>query len=589
MTDDRSAAASPESAQPAPHPPTPHQPARRPRPRSLDPRELGFTPQRPVPWLAPLLLLSTGLRTLLAMLFGAYLDKRELQNSLPQEVPRHEAVNGELWLDYVADLGDGFDATYSVAYLLAQRELTIDGERLRRGDILVMGGDQVYPTASKQAYEDRCKGPYRAALPEAPTDGPRPTLYAVPGNHDWYDGLTAFLRVFARRRDATIGGWRTRQSRSYFAVELPGRWWLFGLDSQFTTYLDDPQLSYFENVARRLGPDDRVIIAVPEPSWVKAAHNPEAYDSLDYFIRTVIAPTGAQVRLILSGDLHHYARYTGPERELITCGGGGAYLYPTHQLPETITVPPRDSLVRAASPHQVYRLASRYPDATPSRRYAWGIFPRLPFRNPGFTLLLGALHTLLLLTMAGVATQQVGGPEQRLFSIPLAVTLLGTMLAAILFAKTPSASGARRARHWVLLLGGAHGLGHIALAAAGTWLWVRLNVPALPYPLPTLVAVVGYGPVIGLVASQVTALYLFLAGRFDINLNELFAGQGIEDSKSFLRMRIAADGSLTIYPIALDRIGRRWRANPDGPPDAPWIEPVTPLQPRLVEPPVTLR
>jgi len=563
------------------------QPAPRPRPRSLDPRELGFTPQPPVPWLAPLLLLSTGLRTLLAMLFGAYLDKRELQNSLPREVPRHDAINGELWLDYVADLGDGFDATYSVAYLLAQRELTIDGKRLPRGHILVMGGDQVYPTASKQAYEDRCKGPYQAALPEPPAGEPQPTLYAVPGNHDWYDGLTAFLRFFARRRGAGIGGWRTRQSRSYFAVELPARWWLFGLDAQFTTYLDEPQLSYFEEVARRLGPDDRVIIAVPEPSWVKAAYDPEAYDSLDYFIRTVIAPTGAQVRLLISGDLHHYARYSGPERELITCGGGGAFLYPTHKLPETITVPPADTLVRKASRRQTYRLTGRYPDAKTSRRYAWGIFPRLPFRNPGFTLLLGALHTLLLLAMAGVAAPETGETEQRLFSIPLAITLLLTVVAAVLFAKPPTASGRRRPRHW--LFGGAHGLAHIALAAAGTWLWVRLNVPALPYPLPTLIALVVYGPLIGLVASQVTALYLLVAGRFGINLNELFAAQGIEDSKSFVRMRIAADGSLTIYPIAVDRIGRQWRANPNGAPDAPWIEPVTPLRPRLAEPPVTLR
>ena len=52
------------------------------RPTSLDPQQLGFTPQRPVGWLAPLLLLNTGLRTLLALLFGAYLDKRELQNAL---------------------------------------------------------------------------------------------------------------------------------------------------------------------------------------------------------------------------------------------------------------------------------------------------------------------------------------------------------------------------------------------------------------------------------------------------------------------------------------------------------------------------
>ncbi len=35
--------------------------------------------------------------------------------------------------------------------------------------MLVLGGDEVYPTASAQAYEDRMTGPYRAAFPHAPT------------------------------------------------------------------------------------------------------------------------------------------------------------------------------------------------------------------------------------------------------------------------------------------------------------------------------------------------------------------------------------------------------------------------------------
>src|SRR5688500_14743778 len=74
------------------------------RPRSMDPQELGFTPQRQIGWLAPLLLLSTGLRTLLAVLFGAYLDKRELQNALDGGWFDHSATeDGEIWLDYVAD------------------------------------------------------------------------------------------------------------------------------------------------------------------------------------------------------------------------------------------------------------------------------------------------------------------------------------------------------------------------------------------------------------------------------------------------------------------------------------------------------
>src|SRR3954463_4307333 len=149
----------------------------------MDPRELGFTPQRPVGWLAPLLLLSTGLRTLLAILFGAYLDKRELQNALDGDVFTQEGTDGEIWLDYVADLGDGFHATYSVAYLLAQQSLEVGDTVLPRGRLLLMGGDQVYPLARDDGYENRTKGPYRAALPETPCAGPRPTLFALPGNH----------------------------------------------------------------------------------------------------------------------------------------------------------------------------------------------------------------------------------------------------------------------------------------------------------------------------------------------------------------------------------------------------------------------
>ncbi|MEQ4303818.1 metallophosphoesterase [Plantactinospora sp. B6F1] len=568
-------------------PPVPAQPAAPPRPGSLDPSELGFTPQRPVPWLAPLLLVSTGLRTLLALLFGAYLDKRELQNSLPSTVTRQVGPDGDLWLDFVADLGDGFNATYSVAYLLTRPELEVDGHRLPRGQMLLMGGDQVYPTASGEAYENRCKGPYQAALPQPPADGPPPALYAVPGNHDWYDGLTAFLRLFVRSRDDNVGGWHTPQGRSYFAVELPAGWWLFGLDGQSGVYLDDPQLRYFEEAAKGLTAESRVIIAVPEPSWVKAVDKPDEYDTIDYFLRTVIAPTGARVRLLLSGDLHHYARYTGPDRTLVTCGGGGAYLYPTHKLPGRIEVPPRDTLVRRASTSQSYDLAGRYPDAARSRRYGWGIFGRLPLRNPGFATLLGGLHTLLMLAMAGVVAPRSEAAAQRLFSIPLAIMLVVTLVGAVFFAKPPSASGKRHARHWILGL--CHGFGHIGLAAAGTWLWLQLFFHAWPWPLPVVAAAVVYGPIAGLVASQLTALYLLVAGSFGVNLNELFAGQGIEDAKCFLRLHIAADGTLTGYPIAVDRICRRWQAEPDGTPDAAWLTPRHPLPFRLAEPPFTLR
>jgi hypothetical protein len=566
---------------------------RAPRPTALDPQQLGFTPRRGVPWLSPVLLAGTAVRVVLAELFGAYLDKRELQNALPARIfderlddaQGHPDETGELWLDYVADLGDGFHATYSVAYLLAQRELAVDGQVLPRGRVLVMGGDQVYPVASGKQYEDRFKGPYRAALPEPPLDGPRPTIYALPGNHDWYDGLTAFLRIFARAQDGRIGGWRTHQARSYFVVELSHRWWLYAIDAQGDAYIDDPQLRYFHHAAKRLRPGDRVILCPPNPGWVGAVGNPHAYDTLDYFVRKVIAPTGAEVRVMISGDLHHYSRYTGPDRELITAGGGGAYMFPTHRLPERIEVPPKASLVRNASPSKWYRLAATFPTKPRSRAYAAGVFGRLPWRNPGFLALLGVVHLLLMLAFVNVATVVRQSLEQRLVTIPVVLMAVIVLGGNIGFAM-PAGAGARRPKHWVL--GTLHGTAHLLLGLFGAWVWVKLPFLGVPYPLPLVVAALLYLPIAGLLASQLVGAYLLVASTFNVNVNELFAGQGIIDGKGFLRLHIGADGALTVYPLAVDRVCRKWTPNPGGAPDEPWFTPAQPLRVHLAEPPIRI-
>lgn len=554
------------------------------RPSSLDPHELGFTPRPQVTWLSPGLLLRTGLRSALALILGAYLDKRELQGALPAKVYQQPGEGGELWLDYLADTGDGFHATYSMAYLLAQPSLTVDGHELPRGQVLVLGGDLVYPAASMGQYEDRFKGPFTAAMPMPPPTGAQPTMYALPGNHDWYDGLTGFLRLFVGERIDHIGGWRTEQTRSYFAVELPHNWWLFGIDEAFGAYLDDPQLVYFERVAQRLTPKHRVILATPAPGWSKRDH--KAYDSIDYFVRTIIRPTGADVPLMIAGDQHYYARYARPERQLITCGGGGGYLAATHRLQQRITVPPPQTTVRKASPRREFTLAARFPDARRSRRLGWGIFGRLPLRNPGFTALVGLVQTFLMLAIAGAATQ-LTVVEERLTTIPLLAMVLVTLGGAMGLAFIPT-GGPKRPRHYVA--GALHGLAQLGLGLAGALLWLKLPVVDWAWPLPLLVALALYLPVAGLVSSQLVAAYLLLAGRFDVNLNELFAAQGIIDHKSFLRLHIATDGSLTIYPIAVDRVCRRWRPDPDaGRPDAPWIVPATPKDGpryRLAEPPV---
>lgn len=546
-----------------------------PRPTSLDPAEIGFRPRRPVPWLGPVLLAATGARVAMADQFGAYLDKRELQNAFPKQIHDHSRKD-ELWLDFVADLGDGFDATYSVAYTLAQPELELGGERLPRGEVLVMGGDQVYPTASSEAYEDRFRGPYRAAMPTPPPGDPAPTLYALPGNHDWYDGLTAFLRVFARREGTSIGGWRTAQTRSYFALKLPQRWWLFAVDVQPGSYLDDPQLQYFREAAAEVQPGDKVIVCMPNPYWVEAADNPADYDTTDYFLRKVIAPTGAEVALMLSGDLHHYARYANDHRQLITAGGGGAFLYATHELPKKITVPPKESIVRQASRAEEYALTRVYPSKARSQALGTGVFARLPLRNPGFLVMLGILQTMLLLALDNA--------KGRIITTPIFLMVVAMFGLTLFFSAALSAK--RSARHYLLGIG--HGLIQVGLGIGGLFLWRELPFDQWVWPMPVLTAAAFYGPVVAAVSGQVVALYLLVASRFGVNLNELFAGQGIEGYKNFLRLHIAHDGTLTIYPVGVDAAGKHWRATPQSPAHLPWFEPAKPLPVRLIEPPVTL-
>jgi hypothetical protein len=559
------------------------------RPSSLNPEELGFTPQNPVPWLGPVLLAATGLRVAFAEQFGAYLDKRELQGAFPTKVYDEHAQDDEVWLDYISDLGDGFNATYSMAWLLAQKRLKVaspgrgdDGLTLAdlpRGDILVMGGDQVYPTASGKEYEDRMVGPYLAAY-STPEPGERPpTAYALPGNHDWYDGLTAFLRLFARREGGHIGAWQTKQTRSYFALRLPHNWWLLAVDVQGEAYLDDPQIDYFRSVANLLGPEDKIIIAYPQPSWVQTGEHPRGYDTLAYFRRKLIEPTGAKVKLMLSGDLHHYARYAEAEtsgEQLITAGNGGAYLYATHGLPSKVTVPPRRPFAVDLQ-QETFTLRKTYPSKPRSRALGAGIFLRLPMRNPGFTTLLGIMHTLFLLSLKGKAHQ--------LLSLP-AFLMIGLMVAGSLFFAVGLSHGMMR--RIPILLGLAHGTAHVLLGYAGYFAWRTLPFDDQPWPWPGILAFVIYAPVAGLIASELTALYLFVAGGFRVNLNELFAGQGIEDYKGFLRMRFGADGSLTIYPIGVDRVSRTWVPKPERGAHTPWLDPATPLQPKLIEDPIVL-
>ncbi|WP_158630373.1 metallophosphoesterase [Glycomyces terrestris] len=522
------------------------------RPEDLSPEQLRFVPQKPVRWLSPRTLVDTSMRFGLARVFGGYVDKREIIGGRPQPVYDHSGTD-ELWIDYVADIGDGFNATYSIAYLMAQNELEVGGERLPRGSVLVMGGDEVYPAGDWVEYEQRMKGPYEAANPGNPV-----ALYAIPGNHDWFDGLTAFARQFTEGR--TIGGYRTFQKRSYFALNLPHRWWLFALDVQFDTHLDQNQIEYFRRAAEQMQPGDQVILCIAQPSWLWTAEDPRSFDRIDHFIRDVIAARGGLVPLILTGDRHHYAHYAEVDgvRHLVGAGGGGAYLSPTHTLPEELTAP-RRSVPEPDAPEREYRLTQTYPSKAKSLSYALGIFARLPWLNKGFVVLMavvGLIATVSILEGTGTF-------------VAVTAVLIG---AGVGFAHP--GQGSRTTRHY--LLGAVHGLAQTALAWGGSLLVKQADdVSWITYLL--------YLPIIGLAGTWLVGLYLVVANRLGVNANELFAGMSVIDQKCFLRIRVDRSGA-TVYAIGLDRVGRHWAADPEGAETDSWIKPAEPLKPRLIEP-----
>ncbi|HET7326248.1 MAG TPA: metallophosphoesterase [Nocardioidaceae bacterium] len=594
--------------------------------------ELGFAPQGQVRWLAPGELARTAVKVLLATVFAGYSDKREIQAALDCDLlraPLLEPDAQEAWIDYVADLGDGFDATSSVAWSLAAEKLTVEdpggGEsiqhRLPRGSLLVLGGDEVYPAASAVAYENRTKGPYRAALPTADD---RPLLVALPGNHDWYDGLTSFLRLFTHGRP--IGGWQTAQTRSYFAVQLPQRWWLVGLDSQLGTYIDDPQLDYFrEHLSRNLQPGDGVIICAAEPTWVEtAAGDVDAFNVLHWFDRTIVRtrtnsetgleePTGASIRLWLTGDQHHYARYAerlrddpddagatlAPDprrRQLVTCGLGGAYLASTHRLPPELPLPPKGARMKAKDePLTFARAQVTYPDVKTSRRLARRIATPwsrqwLPVRNPGFAEVAAGLHAVLWLatSFAFALTEGARRPVGAVRGAD-AGDLLGfagvvvggtAVLLALGWADRLVRAGEHRrpsSATAAVVLQGAAALLVLAVTVAIPWPaeWSGWLVLALCL---TVAGVLGAA-----LGSEAFALYI-LSARAGSAADWQMSGQAVEDHKGFLRLHIGPDADLTVYPLVLDKVCHDWDLV-DDPAGGKRPVPAAPLRQRLVEPP----
>lgn len=578
-----------------------------------------------VGWFDPAQLIDAGLKSLVSSIIGARLDQRIVQ-ALASRRPeffdytyhykagRHlphvdrSRPRDDIWIDYVCDTGDGWNSTYAVAYAVAQPHLEVqtgDGTTvtLPRGDVLVFGGDQVYPLPSRDAYHRRLIVPYEQAFGrDRPTEDPH--VFAIPGNHDWYDGLTAFARLFCSDVGGRhFAGWRTRQTRSYFALKLPGRWWLIGSDGQLQSDIDTPQIEYFRHIAdRHMKAGDHVIVCLATPTWIYAHKYRQHGGHLDetdllYLREHVFARRGITMHVFLSGDYHHYRRHeevAPPDAhqpvQKITAGGGGAFLHPTHD--EDVTTI-EEACVEPDAPVRRFVLKASYPDLPTSSRLTYGNL-RFAWRNPAF----GIVPAVVYLFTAWIVGAGLDDPQphdlQAAFSLTLqaftghpGLTLWVTAVTIALVSFTDTHSRVYKwvgglthaSLHWACLFG----LGWGALALART---------LLPHWGPgrfTLVAIlVAAGAWV--FGSIIVGLYLLVSlNIFGRHSEEAFSSLRIEDYKHFLRLHVARDGLLTIYPIGIGRVPRTWQPRPDGSESPSHLVPEGRFEPSLIEPPVVTR
>lgn len=551
-----------------------------------------------VGWYNPKQLGRTAGEVFISTVFGRHADRRLIESLSDSEDFKEKLYydfsdekKAEMWVDYISDVGDGFNSSYTMAYHLARPQLEMalfDDPKTKytteQGEILIFGGDEVYPTASMESYNDRLIKPYKTAYSKK--NPIIPTIFAIPGNHDWYDSLVSFSKIFCEGHK--FFGSRSIQNRSYFAIKLIKGWWLFGTDMQLGSALDTPQINYFAEVMKKLEPNDRIILCNAEPHWLYSElyKNDPAFDNrnMGYFEGHILQ---RRVAVYIAGDRHYYRRHEDEKtgKQKITAGGGGAFLHPTH-----------NENVDQIGKRDIYKLKSSFPDAATSKRLGWRNFFFL-FYNPWF----GAVTGILYLLTARAFLSQLGnlGLSQFVQALNIVVHdtitqpfslywVLAIFVGFLVFTDTYS-------KAYRLIAGPIHGIVHLLAVFFISWgtSYFISGGQGLDFSSTPQLLLIGLMIVIGgwIFGSIIMGVYLFISlNIFGRHHNEAFSSLKIADYKNFLRLKIESNGDLVIFPVAVRRVCKNWKDNTqleNDPRIIPDDEKAT--QPELIEQPIIVK
>lgn len=462
-----------------------------------------------------------------------------------------EAVDRDVYIDYVADTGDDVSVSRAVARLIFSSYELPDPDRpgqylvAPRGDILLFGGDTAYPVATAQELMNRVVAPWNQVLQALPDDGRPRVLLGIPGNHDWYDGLDGFGRMFRRPasgfsaspsatsispgmldlygewareflRGGTVekpaalvlAGYTPVQNASYFVLPLAPTIEMLAVDRQLTS-ADSRQKDFLRDYYRTHS-DASTFVVLPDP--VYAFGDPSATGT--QMVESVQLDLVSRETFILTGDIHHYERLEAGKVLHVTAGGGGAFLHPARIASGGL------------SP------AVRWPGVAQSRKLLRQVPWKLFLGSAGFLPHLGFLalfvlayfvgqelarHTGLVVSGSILTTLFVGGVYAFIGGVTRKLSVLPIALVAALVT--------------VLLSAGTIEFLSEALERFGTTKPLRLLLSAGTFAMGVCAGTFVFGG------------YLSLLTRLGYENTQAFTVLDHPGFKHFVRLRVRADGS----------------------------------------------
>lgn len=274
---------------------------------------------------------------------------------------------GDFSFMVIGDTGEGDHSQYSVVPAFLNSSAG--------SEFTVIASDVVYPAGDVNEYVEKFFIPYAGY--------PRP-IYAVPGNHDWLDGLVGFMqhfcgaepphekfrpprrlrwgrsamlvhRIFWRRPRGldpetieAAGRLRGRaqssgppQPNMYFAIDTP-KLRIVAIDVGILGRLDHAQGQWLKKVSAGEKPklliSGKPVYSGDQMSPRRILNEDPGEDGYSGLLWSVVRDPANNYVAMVSGDVHHYERHSVrlPEGRVMQCvitGGGGAFMTSTHQIP----------------------------------------------------------------------------------------------------------------------------------------------------------------------------------------------------------------------------------------------------------------